>query len=55
MCAKVNDVQIQSVPLTPDFEVVVSEVSSSRFRFRHEVSGNFTCVGPLRLVDVLSI
>lgn len=27
VCAKVNDVQIQSVPLTPDFDVVVSEVS----------------------------
>lgn len=27
VCAKVNDVQIQQVPLTPDFDVVVAEVS----------------------------
>lgn len=27
VCAKVNDVEIQQVPLTPDYDVVVSEVS----------------------------
>ena len=27
VCANVNDVQVQTVPLTPDFDVVVSEVS----------------------------
>ena len=35
VCANVNDVEIQSVPLTPDFDLQIPEVSSSLVLFYH--------------------